>query len=346
MGNVCLADLDLGRLVFDQEHAAVVLLSTVCDLVILINGERGVCCDRVSVRLDRLTKRICLIDLKTFHLMRLAGGYPLALHVITFVVFDCSYISFAVEDLNAGSLQFLLSGDGNLAHLDNSHGILHYQHRGTVFCLADGSGRCHFVVSVDRKLRVACNCESERGDSLVQGILYACCEAFHDMIFFCGDPLALHVIAFMVLDNNYVSFAVEDLEGSSGKFLVIGCVNLSDIDLGHVVFYEDNVSFCYRSAGSHLSFLINRECCIGSNGISERLYCLMECIRFSRCKAMYNMRLSVICGCPLINDSALCIDELDLCTLHFFHGSCINFADRYLSLIMRVFNGIASLSIS
>ena len=214
------------------------------------------------------------------------------------------YVAFAVDDLNMSAFKFFAVRNVRLAHTDLGQCVLDQQHAVLNLCIC---GR-NIAVLINCERSICCDSIAFRRHCLTQRICNACLKAFCDMSLLRGIPFLDYCLCAVLIFLN-------DLDMGACELFAVCDINLAYLHRSLGIFDQQHSVVRNRSCGSNIAILINRKCRIGSNKISVRGNCLVQCVCNAGLKTFHLVGFRA--GCPLFHDFAI-LKDLDRRAFDFF----------------------------
>ena len=326
-GNFYLANSDVGLVVVDQDMAAFDFCAVCGDLTVHVNRELRVSSNGIAVGCNGLTQDVFLARLQAFNVMRCSAGSPLLDYHIFIVFTDIlCVIRFVIRrlaqqlDLSAG--QFFLAGDIGLAHIHLGDGIFNQDDS----ALGDAAGSRYITGCVDHEGGFCSDRVAQRCHSLLQGVGLAGMQTLHFMDVRCGIPLF-----------NDRAILVDDLDMCAFQLCAVGNIHLADLHFSQRVFDQDDSAFSHGTGSGYITVCVNHEGGFCSDRVAQRRHSLLQGIGLAGMQAVHFM--DILRGCPLFNDLAVLVQDLDMRAFQFCTVSNVNLADLHVG--DAVGNGIS-----
>ena len=306
LGDVALAYGNMGFVVFNNQHFNAVFTLAVCavacDVTLCINAEGRYARDGVAIRSNGLNQLVCHAGLQTFHIIRFVSGDP-----------GLDDLVFRIQDLHGRTRQFLLIGDIDLADLHLGDAVFNQDHS----AFGHRTGSSDLAGFVDHEGGLSGDRVAQRRHGLLQGIGLAGMQALHFMDFLRGGPLF-----------NDLAVLVDDLDMCAFQLFTVGNIHLADLHFSQRIFDQDHSAFGDAAGGGYLTGFVDLEGGLSSDRVAQRRHGLLQGIGLAGMQAVYFV--DILCGCPLFNDGAVLVDDLDMCAFQLFTVCYVNLADFHI----------------
>ena len=310
-GDIGLAHIHLGDGIFNQDDSALGDAAGSRYITGCVDHEGGFCSDRVAQRCHSLLQGVGLAGMQTLHFMDVRCGIPL---------FNDRAI--LVDDLDMCAFQLCAVGNIHLADLHFSQRV--FDQDDSAFSHGTGSG--YITVCVNHEGGFCSDRVAQRRHSLLQGVGLAGMQAVHFMDVRCGIPLF-----------NDRAILVDDLDMCAFQLCAVGNIHLADLHFSQRVFDQDDSAFSHGTGSGYITVCVNHEGGFCSDRVAQRRHSLLQGIGLAGMQAVHFM--DILRGCPLFNDLAVLVQDLDMRAFQFCTVSNVNLADLHVG--DAVGNGIS-----
>ena len=301
--------------IFNNKHFDAVFVLAVCavagDVTLCINAEGCHTRDGVSIRSNGFNQLVSHAGCQTFYIIRFIAGNP-----------GLDDLVFRIQDLHGRTRQFLLIGDIDLADLHLRDGVFNQDDS----ALGHSAGSRYLTGCVDHKGGFCSDRVAQRRDGLLQGVGLAGMQALHFMDVLRGVPLF-----------NDLAVLVDDLDMRAFQLCAVGNIHLADLHFSQRIFNQDHSVFGHAAGSRYLTGCVDHEGGFRSDRVAQGRHGLLQGVGFAGVQTVYFM--DILRGCPLFNNLASLVDDLDMCAFQLFTVSNVNLVDLHFGNAVR--NGVS-----